>query len=119
MSSPLVGTWEPVSEDPREGFWIFTETHYSVVFAPKDRPDIEGRDPTSDEIAKTYRSVDALAGPYTVSGSTFTLHRTAQLRLGLVGLDVEAEFTIEGDLLTLRSTSGTRRPREDVLRKVG
>ena len=115
MSSPVVGTWEPVSEDTREGLWIFTETHYSVVFAPKDRPRIDGREPTSDEITETYRNVDALAGPYTVSGSTLTLHRTAQLRLGLIGVDVVAEFTVDGDRLTLRSTSGTRRPREDAL----
>ena len=118
MSSPVAGAWEPVS-DTHQGLWLFSETHYSVVITRKGRQRIEGREPTSDEIVEAYRDVNALSGTYTVSGSTVTLKRAANLRADVIGLDVVAEFTIEGDRLTLRSVSGTSTPREDVLRKVG
>lgn len=118
MSSPVAGAWESVS-DTRQGLWVFTETHYSFVSMPKGRQRIEGREPTSDEMVEAYRTVNALTGSYTVSGSTLTLHRTANLRSEVTGLDVVAEFTVEGDRLRLRSVSGTSAQLDEVFRKVG
>ncbi|MFQ6028634.1 MAG: hypothetical protein ACE5Q6_14200 [Dehalococcoidia bacterium] len=117
MSSPLVGAWEFVS-DTHQGVWVFTETHYSAVMMRKDRQRIEGRELTPSEVLEAYQSVNALSGSYTVSGSRMKLERTANLRADLIGVDMEAEFTIEGDRMTVRSISGTSVPRDDVWRKV-
>ena len=92
MSSPVAGAWEPVS-DTHQGLWLFSETHYSAVITRKGRQRIEGREPTSDEIVEAYRDVNALSGTYTVSGSTVTFKRAANLRADVIGLDVVAEFT--------------------------
>ena len=122
MSSPLVGAWELVS-DARQGVSVFTETHYSLVAMSKNRQRREGGEPTPDEAMEAYQDVAALAGAYTVSGSKVTLHRVANLRADVIGQDIEAEFTIEGDRLTLRNMSGaSRRPaplNQLVWRKVG
>ena len=116
MSSPLVGAWELVS-DTRQGVMVCSETHFSITMASKNRQRIE--EPTSDEIIEAYQDVNALGGTYAVSGSKLTYNREVNLRLDIVGIPVEAEFTIDGDRLTWRSISGTTRPREDVWRKVG
>ncbi len=116
MSSPLVGAWELVS-DTRQGVMVCSETHFSVTMASKNRQRIE--EPTSDQIIEAYQDVNALAGTYTVTGSKLTFQRVATLRVNLIGLPFEADFTIDGDRLTWRSISGTIRPREDVWRKVG
>lgn len=116
MSSPLAGAWEFVS-DTHQGVWVFTETHYSVVMMRKNRQRIE-HELTPNEALEAYQSVNALAGTYTVSGSRMTLKRTANLRAELLGGDLEAEFTIDGDRMTVRSISGTISPRHDVWRKV-
>ncbi len=118
MSSPLVGSWELVS-DTHQGVMVCSETHYSIVMMAKNRQRSGGDEPTPDEMIEAYRDVNALAGTYTVSGSKVIFQRVANLRAGVVGLDFEAGFTIEGDELTWRSISGTTRPREDVWRKVG
>ena len=116
MSSPLVGAWELVS-DTRQGVMVCSETHFSVTMASKNRQRIQ--EPTPDEITEAYQDVNALAGTYTVSGSKLTFQRVATLRVNLIGLPFEADFTIDGDRLTWRSISGTTRPREDVWKKVG
>lgn len=119
MSSPLVGAWELVS-DTRQGVWVFTETHHSAVAMDKNRQRSEGGEPTPDQAMEAYQAVSALAGAYTVSGSKVTLHRAATLSADWIGQDMEAEFTVEGDRLTLRDISGTRnRPGPMVWRKVG
>lgn len=117
MSSPLAGAWEYVS-DTYQGFWVCTETHYSVVLTRKNRQRIAGRDLTPNEALEVYQSVNALSGTYTVSGSRMTLKKTASLRADVLDVDLVAEFTIDGDRMTVRSISGTSRPREDVWRKV-
>lgn len=117
MSSPLAGAWEYVS-DTHQGFWVCTDTHYSVVLMRKNRQPIAGRALTPDEVLEAYEGVNALSGTYTVSGSRMTLKRTANLRADVLGEDLEAEFSIDGDRMTVRSISGTSRPRSDVWRRV-
>ena len=115
MSSPLVGAWEYVS-DTRQGVMVCSETHYSVTIASKNRQRIE--EPTTEDMVEGYQEVNALAGTYTISGSKLTFNRVANIRVNLIDVPFEAEFTIDGDRLTWRSISGSR-PREDVWRKVG
>jgi hypothetical protein len=115
MASPLIGAWELVS-DTRQGIHMFTETHFSAVAMSKNRQRIE--EPTTDDILEGYKDVVALAGTYTVSGSKITFHRIANSRAEVIGLDIEAEFTIEGDMLTTRSIIGSTRGGEHVLREV-
>jgi hypothetical protein len=117
MSAPLAGAWELVS-DTHQGVWVFTETHYSAVVMRKNRQRIGGRELTPTEALEAYQSVNALSGTYTVSGSRMTLKRSANLRADVLGVDLEAECTMDGDRMTVRSISGTSRPREDVWRKV-
>jgi hypothetical protein len=117
MSSPLAGAWEIVS-DTHQGFLVCTETHYSLVIMRKNRQRIGGRELTPTEALEAYQSVNALSGTYTVSGSRLTLNRTANLRADVLGGAVEAEFAIDGDRITIRSISGTSRPRDEVWRKV-
>ena len=50
MSSPFVGAWEVVS-DVSEGFWVFTETHYSLATMQKNRKRFQGSEPTQEEAA--------------------------------------------------------------------
>jgi len=116
MSSPLAGAWEYVSET-HQGFWVCTETHYSIVLMRKNRQRI-ARELTPDEALEIYQSVNAVSGTYTLSGSRLTLKKIASLRADVLDVDVEAEFTIDGDRMTLRTMSGTSRPRHEVWRKV-
>ena len=95
MSSPVVVAWELVS-DTHHGFWVCSESHYSIALMHKDRQRIEGREFTLDETVEVYRNVNALSGPYTVSGSKITLHRTASLKGDSIGVDIKAELIIEG-----------------------
>ena len=120
MSSPLVGAWEPVS-DNLQGVWVCTETHYANVAMPKKRQRSERSEPTPEEAMAAYRDVSALAGTYTVSGSRATFKRAANLTANLIGLDLEFEFNVEGDRLTGRIISGSPayEGRELVWRKVG
>ena len=119
MSSPLVGAWEQVS-DTDQGIMVLTETHFGMVIMPKNRQRSERSEPTPEEAMAGYRGVRAMAGTYTVSRSGVTFKRVANLKADLIGLDMEAEFNVEGDRMTLRAISGgTRTTAEVGWRKVG
>ena len=116
MSSSLVGAWEYVSAT-RQGFMVCSETHYSMTMASKNRQRIE--EPTTNDILEGFWDVNALAGPYTASGSQLIFNRDANIRLNHIDLPMVVEFAIDGNRLTWRSISGTNRPREDEWRKIG
>jgi hypothetical protein len=105
MSSPLVGAWE-IESDTLEGLTFFTEKHYSIVFALKGRQRAESSEPTPEEAMEAYRSVNATTGTYTVSGSTLTHQRTANLRAQFIGKELVSEFSIEGDKMNVRVIRG-------------
>ena len=69
---------------------------------------------------EAYGSVSATAGAYTVSGSTVTHQRTANLNAKLIGLELVTEFSIDGDKMNMRVISGAARlsGAELILRKV-
>ena len=119
MASPLVGAWE-LESDTIEGLFIYTEKHYSGVAMPKGRQRSESEEPTSEEALESYRGVTATTGTYTVSGSTVTHQRTANLNAKLIGLELVTEFSIDGDKMNVRVISGAARlsGTELILRKV-
>ena len=105
VGSPLVGAWEMV-DDTEQGVLIFTGTHYAVVRMHKERDLPKGEQYTPEEALTALYTSGAQAGPYTVSGTTLTLERTAHLRPERVGENAVLEVTVEGDVLKTRAVSG-------------
>ena len=103
--SPLVGAWEMV-DDTEQGVIIFTGTHYAVVRMHKERDLPKGEQYTPEEALTALYTSGAQAGPYTLSGTTLTLERTAHLRPERVGENAVLEVTVEGDTLKTRAVSG-------------
>ena len=103
--SPLVGAWEMV-DDTEQGVIIFTGTHYATVRMHKERDLPKGEQYTPEEALTALYTSGAQAGPYTLSGTTLTLERTAHLRPERVGENAVLEVTVEGDTLKTRAVSG-------------
>ena len=106
-NNPLVGAWELVS-DSSVGVLIYTGSHYAAVMAPKDRQRSSGERATPDEALEAIRSCQALAGPYTVSGSRITHVRVANTRAELSGHPNVTDYTIVADTMTGTNVSGGR-----------
>jgi len=104
VGSPLVGAWEMV-DDTEQGVLIFTGTHYATVRMHKERDLPKGEQYTPEEALTALYTSGAQAGPYTVSGTTLTLERTAHLRPERVGENAVLEITVEGDMLETRAVS--------------
>ena len=103
--SPLVGAWELV-DDTRQGVLIYTGIHYAVVQMQKERNLPKGDQCTPEEALEALYTCGALAGTYTVSGSTLTMERTANTRPESIGVTAVMEFTVEGDVMKARGVSG-------------
>ena len=103
--SPLIGAWEMV-DDTEQGVIIFTGTHHAVVRMHKERDLPKGEQYTPEEALTALYTSGAQAGPYTLSGTTLTLERTAHLRPERVGENAVLEITVEGDMLETRAVSG-------------
>tara|TARA_B100000949_G_scaffold28680_1_gene21960 strand:- start:2 stop:325 length:324 start_codon:yes stop_codon:yes gene_type:complete len=93
-------------DDTEQGVLIFTGTHYAVVRMHKERDLPKGEQYTPEEALTALYTSGAQAGPYTVSGTTLTLERTAHLRPERVGENAVLEITVEGDMLETRAVSG-------------
>ncbi len=119
MASPLTGAWELIS-DTDVAIAIYMDTHFSFVSMQKDRKGFQGAQPTQDEIVDAYNTSRSLAGTYSVSGNRVTHHRIANQRPELMGIDLEMEFSIEGDTLNAKILSGAGvEGAELVYKKVG
>ena len=105
VSSPLVGAWEMV-DATEQGVIIFTGTHYAVVRMHKERDLPKGEQYTPEEALTALYTSGAQAGPYTLSGTTLTLERTAHLRPERVGENAVLEVAVDGDTLKTRAVSG-------------
>ena len=103
--SPLVGAWELV-QDNWQGVAVFTRTHYAIVIMQKERNSPKGDQYTPEEAFEALYTCGALAGTYTVSGSTLTMERTANTRPESIGVTAVWEFTVEGDVMKVRVVSG-------------
>ena len=101
----MVGAWELVN-DTRQGVLIFTGTHYAVVQMQKERNLPKGDQYTPEEALEALYTCGALAGTYTVSGSTLTMERTANTRPESIGATAVMEFTVEGHVMKARGVSG-------------
>ena len=104
--SPLVGAWELV-QDNWQGVAVFTRTHYAIVIMQKERNSPKGDQYTPEEAFEALYTCGALAGTYTVSGSTLTMERTANTRPESIGVTAVWEFTVEGDVMKGRGVSGS------------
>ena len=103
--SPLVGAWELV-QDIWQGVAVITGTHYAIVIMQKERNSPKGDQYTPEEAFEALYTCGALAGTYTVSGSTLTMERTANTRPESIGVTAVWEFTVEGDVMKGRGVSG-------------
>src|SRR6478672_1143808 len=75
-NGPLEGAWQvmDVGGMPVAGLYIFTGTHYSMMFATKDRPQIDDTNKaTADELRAMWGPMAANAGTYEVSGNIVTI----------------------------------------------
>jgi len=79
QSTPLEGAWVVTSWEggeisAQQGLFVFTKTHYSIMFAIGDGPrtQYEGDDQTDDEVLAAYRSFVANTGRYSVDGDQVT-----------------------------------------------
>ena len=103
--SPLIGAWEMV-DDTEQGVIIFTGTHHATVRMHKERDLPKGEQYMPEEALTALYTSGAQAGPYTLSGTTLTLERTAHLRPERVGENAVLEVAVEGDTLKTRAVSG-------------
>ena len=104
-ASPLVGAWEMV-DATEQGVIIFTGTHYAVVRMHKERDLPKGEQYTPEEALTVLYTSGAQAGPYTLSGITLTLERTAHLRPERVDQNAVLEVAVDGGTLKTRAFSG-------------
>ena len=117
-SSALVGTWERTSltldgktaQTPAplmvilgEDGW-FSQTQLPAGRKPVGKP-LEQY--TVDDYVKTYGGVAAARGTYTVENGVLSQKHVDDVDPNLVGLDEAGQFSVEGDVMTLRGSTRT------------
>jgi hypothetical protein len=110
--SPLVGVWQLDSgPSAQAGLYLFTPTHYSMVLAATDRPDVaDTNKATADELRALWGPLLANAGTYEISGDLLTI-RPAVAKIPVVmkaGANEVYRFHIEGKTLTLQQVRNAR-----------
>jgi hypothetical protein len=109
--SPLVGAWQLDSEQPARALYLFTPTHYSMILAATNRPDIaDTSKATADELRAIWGPLLANAGTYEISGDLITIHPlVAKIPVVMKpGANEVYRFRIEGKTLTLRQVRNAR-----------
>ena len=111
QTSPLRGAWQVT--DGRAGLYIFAGTHYSMMAAAIDRPDITDLTKASrDELIALYGPMLGNAGVYEISGNLVTI-RPVVAKIPIVmksGAYEVYEFKVEGDTLSLTQRRNVRGP---------
>jgi Lipocalin-like domain len=109
--SPLAGVWQLDAGQAAAGLYLFTATHYSMVLANTDRPDIADTGKASaDELRALWGPLLANAGTYEVSGDLITIHPVVA-KIPVVmkpGANEVYRFHIEGKTLTLQQVKNAR-----------
>ena len=107
----IVGAWELVS-DVSQGILIYTGSHYAAVLASKERKRPAADQVSPSEALEALLTCQALAGTYSVSGSTITHIRLANSRPHLSGRPLVSDYNLDGDTMThtVASGSATRNP---------
>jgi len=113
--SPLQGAWQVVDQNgrPGPGVYIFAKTHYSMMTASADRPDIvDISQANADDLRALYGPMAANAGVYEVSGNLVTIRPiVAKIPVVMKGGAYEVyAFAINGDSLTLTQQRNVRGP---------
>lgn len=99
--APIEGVWRVVESGgrPAAGLYIFTKTHYSMVLALPDRPDVaDTSKATADELRAVWGPLIANTGEYEVAGDRVTIRPTAA-KIPVVmkpGANEVYEFRVEG-----------------------
>lgn len=112
----IVGAWQITkiarqdgSEPPIEGVlpsqFMFTESHYSMVWQLGDEPRrafAERWSPTDAEKLRRYDSLVVNSGRYEINGTTVTVFPTVARVPEFIGGRLECEFHVAGETLSLR-----------------
>jgi len=112
-NGPLEGAWQvmDVGGMPVAGLYIFTGAHYSMMFATKDRPQIDDTNKaTADELRAMWGPMAANAGTYEVSGNLVTIKPTVA-KIPIVmkeGANEVYAFRIEGNILSFTQQRNAR-----------
>jgi len=112
--SPLQGVWQVVGAagGPQvNGLFIFTRTHYSMMMAAADRPDLVDMNAASaDQLRAVFDPVAANSGTYDVAGDLVTIHPVAA-KFPVVmkpGATEVYAFRIEGNALSFTQRRNAR-----------
>lgn len=110
---PIVGAWQAVDTDQpgQAGLYIFTPTHYSMVLAGTDRPDIaDTNKATADELRSMWGFLLANSGTYEIAGDLITIHPLAAKSPVVMkpGATEVYRFHIEGKTMTLQQVRNAR-----------
>ena len=105
-NNPLIGAWERVS-DASEGILIYTGSHYAAVMASKERKRPAADQVSSVEALESLLTCQALAGTYSISGSTITHIRLANARENYSDRPAVFDYNIDGDTLTHTTVGGS------------
>ena len=113
-SSPLEGVWQvnDVGGTAAAGLYIFTPgNHYSIMFATKDRPQIDDTNKASaDELRAMWGPMAANAGTYEVSGNLVTI-RPIVAKIPIVmapGANEVYAFSVDAKTLSLTQQRNAR-----------
>jgi len=113
-ASPLEGVWQviDVGGTAAAGLYVFTPgNHYSIMFATKDRPQIDDTNKASaDELRAMWGPMAANAGTYEVSGNLVTI-RPIVAKIPIVmapGANEVYAFSVDGKTLSLTQQRNAR-----------
>jgi hypothetical protein len=116
---PLEGAWKVAeivvtgagasnTPNPQPGLFIFTRTHYSLMWAPgnQPRPLFKAEEPTNAEKTVAFDSFVGNTGTYEASGTTLTIRpMVARFPNCMGGAFMRYQFRVEGNTLTLTQKS--------------
>jgi hypothetical protein len=113
-ATELQGAWQVT--DGRAGLYIFAGTHYSMMAATTNRPDITDLTMASrDDLLALYGPMLGNAGSYEINGNMVTI-RPIVAKIPVVmkpGAYEVYEFHVDGTTLTLTQRRNVRGPVEN------
>jgi len=113
--NPLVSVWKVDAGSGAAGVYMFTGTHYSMIAATTNRPDIvDSSKSTADELRALWGPMLANAGAYEIEGDLVTI-RPMVAKIPAVmkpGAYEVYRFHVEGNTLTLTQVRNVRGPVE-------
>ena len=110
--NPLQGAWQVMDASGKSaGLYIFTATHYSMMVASTERPDIADLSKaTADEVRALYAPMTGNAGTYEIDGNAVTI-RPIVAKIPIVmkpGANEVYGFRIEDNTLFLTQQRNAR-----------